>query len=145
MTQEKELRMARKYRAEVPIASRRLRRYNLSDWKLYVQVGYRPLHLGELAGCASNIYKYFFINVGPIEAPAEVCDTVLHEIAHALLPNGGDGKTGHGPRWQRKAREIGASESEIAASVRHHGERTRHPWEGPGPDRPRSTPAPRKY
>jgi predicted SprT family Zn-dependent metalloprotease len=34
---------------------------------------------------------------------AEVRDTILHEIAHALCP--GDG---HGVRWKQKCREIGA-------------------------------------
>jgi len=34
---------------------------------------------------------------------ADVKDTILHEIAHALTP--GDG---HGYAWQRKAREIGS-------------------------------------
>lgn len=34
---------------------------------------------------------------------AQVRDTILHEIAHALVPRG----AGHGPVWRRKAREIG--------------------------------------
>lgn len=36
-----------------------------------------------------------------------VTDTVLHEIAHALVGAG----AGHGPRWKRMAREVGAKPS----------------------------------
>lgn len=36
---------------------------------------------------------------------AEVRDTILHEIAHALVGN----KAGHGIVWQRKAKEIGCN------------------------------------
>lgn len=36
---------------------------------------------------------------------AHVLDTILHEIAHAVLPPG----AGHGLVWQRKAREIGCN------------------------------------
>ena len=35
----------------------------------------------------------------------DVVDTILHEIAHALVGL----KAGHGPIWQRKAREIGCN------------------------------------
>lgn len=35
---------------------------------------------------------------------AEVIDTILHEIAHALTPN----DAGHGDEWRAKCREIGA-------------------------------------
>jgi predicted SprT family Zn-dependent metalloprotease len=39
----------------------------------------------------------------PLNDEAQVRDTVLHEIAHALTP--GDG---HGARWKRKCLELGA-------------------------------------
>lgn len=38
-------------------------------------------------------------------SPAEVRETVLHEIAHALAGP----KAGHGPKWRRVARGIGAT------------------------------------
>lgn len=38
-----------------------------------------------------------------LNEPAEVMDTVLHEIAHALTPGGG-----HGARWKKVAAELGA-------------------------------------
>lgn len=37
----------------------------------------------------------------------QVTDTILHEIAHALV----GGAAGHGPAWKRKAREVGANPS----------------------------------
>lgn len=39
-----------------------------------------------------------------LNVEAEVRDVILHEIAHALVGPG----AGHGPKWRRKAREIGA-------------------------------------
>ena len=42
-------------------------------------------------------------------------DTILHEIAHALIQ---DEKDPHGDRWQRKARELGA----IPVAVHESGE-----------------------
>jgi SprT protein len=36
---------------------------------------------------------------------AEVCDTILHEIAHALAPRG----AGHGPAWRTIALTIGCN------------------------------------
>jgi predicted SprT family Zn-dependent metalloprotease len=39
-----------------------------------------------------------------INEVAEVRDTILHEIAHALAGPG----AGHGPRWRKIARELGA-------------------------------------
>lgn len=40
----------------------------------------------------------------PLCSPEQVRQTVLHEIAHALVGPG----HGHGPVWQAKAKEVGA-------------------------------------
>ncbi len=40
-----------------------------------------------------------------LNSEAEVRDTILHEIAHALAPRG----AGHGPKWRRLALVIGCN------------------------------------
>lgn len=45
-------------------------------------------------------------------SPEEVTETVLHEIAHALTGP----KAGHGPKWRRVAREIGANGQRCVAA-----------------------------
>jgi SprT protein len=40
-----------------------------------------------------------------LNSEAEVRETILHEIAHALAPRG----AGHGPKWQRVAQSIGCT------------------------------------
>lgn len=42
----------------------------------------------------------------------DVLDTLLHEIAHALIPPTVE-DTPHGPQWRAKARELGCSERAI--------------------------------
>ena len=44
---------------------------------------------------------------------ASVTNTILHEIAHALVGHG----YGHGPTWKRKAKEIGCTASRCAANI----------------------------
>lgn len=59
------------------------------------------------AGCCRYRSKIISISRGFIKkAPdQEIVDTILHEIAHALVGRG----HGHGPVWRRKARDIGCS------------------------------------
>jgi len=45
-----------------------------------------------------------------VDTDDEVLDTILHEIAHALVGGG----AGHGPVWQAKCREIGAKPDRCA-------------------------------
>ncbi len=54
---------------------------------------------------------------------AEVTETVLHEIAHALAGP----KAGHGPTWRRIAREIGATGQRCVAA---DAPTVPAPWEG---------------
>jgi len=44
------------------------------------------------------------------QSEAQIRDTLLHEIAHALAGP----KAGHGPRWQHIARELGATPDRCA-------------------------------
>jgi len=51
----------------------------------------------------------------------EVKDTILHEIAHALLPP----RTGHGKLWKAKCLEIGAKPQRCVIIGRHNAGATR--------------------
>lgn len=57
-------------------------------------------------GCCSHWRKKITLSRALVEINniIEVQDTILHEIAHALV----DSKEHHGPVWKAKAREIGA-------------------------------------
>jgi predicted SprT family Zn-dependent metalloprotease len=44
-------------------------------------------------------------HLAQLNSEAEVRDTILHEIAHALAPRG----AGHGPAWKLLARSIGCT------------------------------------
>ena len=59
------------------------------------------------AGVCKHAQKLIAIsNIHCLEHEAEdVWDTVLHEIAHALV----DPKVGHGPEWVKKAKELGCT------------------------------------
>lgn len=50
--------------------------------------------------------SHYMVGAASVE---QVTQTLLHEIAHALLPPHDDygRKVGHGPRWKQKAAEIG--------------------------------------
>ena len=46
----------------------------------------------------------------PYLTPDETKDTILHEIAHAIAGH----KAGHGPKWRKVARNIGAKPERLA-------------------------------
>ncbi len=56
-------------------------------------------------------------------SPAEVTETVLHEVAHALAGP----KAGHGPKWRRIAQEIGATGQRCVAA---DAPTVPAPWDG---------------
>lgn len=82
-------------------AGRIMREHGLSTWKLKIGTAKR------LAGtCYSGrrqiTLSHTLLSQWPVE---EIRDTILHEIAHALTPNG----VGHGKEWKAKCVEIGAN------------------------------------
>lgn len=76
--------------------------HGLHDWKL----GFTD-HRGRTLGSTTHASRTISLSAAHMVVipAAERRDTVLHEIAHALLPPGEN----HGWRWQAKAREVGAS------------------------------------
>lgn len=77
-----------------------LQHYGLTDWKFAFDRAKRR------AGCCKYKYKlitlsYHYISNNPDDA---IIDTVLHEIAHALVGPG----NGHNNIWKLKCIEIGA-------------------------------------
>lgn len=52
--------------------------------------------------------------------PDAVVDTVRHELAHQIVAQRHDGRTGHGPEWKGYAREIGCEP--VACGARGDGE-----------------------
>lgn len=56
-------------------------------------------------GCCNFTQKIISLSrvLTELNSPAKVKDTLLHEIAHALVGN----RSGHGPKWRAKAKAIG--------------------------------------
>lgn len=75
--------------------------HNLYDWHFAWSRSKRQ------AGCCNFSNKTITLSAPYVElnTEAEVLDTILHEIAHALVGN----KAGHGWVWKAKCREIGAN------------------------------------
>jgi hypothetical protein len=57
-------------------------------------------------GCCNHLDRRITLSLALtlVNDRARVRDTILHEIAHALVGTG----YGHGPFWRKKARQIGA-------------------------------------
>lgn len=75
--------------------------HGLADWRLVVDRAKRR------AGVCRSSERTIGLS-GPLttlHTPEQVRDTVLHEIAHALVGPG----AGHGPRWRAMAVRVGAS------------------------------------
>jgi hypothetical protein len=90
------------------LGQRLLRKHGLSDWTLYT----KPLYGNStvLASCYHR-RKEIVIYTEWTNSRRELQESILHEIAHALAGP----KSGHGPRWQRKARKLGVRECEAYA------------------------------
>ena len=92
-----------------------LQRHALAGWRFQFDHARRRFGSCRLRSKVITLSKPLTL----LNGKAEVRDTLLHEIAHALTP--GDG---HGPRWKAKCVEIGAvpkrcySESEVTAPPR---------------------------
>ena len=77
-----------------------LRQHGLHGWSFRFDHARRRFGACRYKQKTITLSRYLtFLN-----CEAQVRDTILHEIAHALTP--GDG---HGAKWKRKCREIGAN------------------------------------
>lgn len=85
----------------------------LPDWKFAFNSRRRAVGLCHTKLKIIYLSHYFVQSA----TEAEVRDTVLHEISHALVPD-----DGHGPRWKAKAREIGCTGNRCYASSDQHQE-----------------------
>ena len=87
----------------VRFAKERLNQYGLKEWSVRLNT---DITVGYYGLCSHNdkciILNAFHVDTHP---DSEVKDTVLHEIAHALVGP----KHGHDPHWVTRAREIGVN------------------------------------
>lgn len=90
-------------RAEA-LVREQLARWNLAGWEFRFNNRKRAMGLCvyPAGGVAGRIELSRHFVEGNEEA--EVLDTILHEVAHALAGEG----TGHGPRWQEWCLKVGA-------------------------------------
>ena len=78
-----------------------LQKHNLEDWIFRFDNS-----IARLGVCKHAQKLIALSNIHCLEHDAEgVWDTVLHEIAHALV----DPKAGHGPEWVKKAKALGCT------------------------------------
>lgn len=83
-------------------ANAQLQKYGLTDWQFKWKPGNNTLY-GQCSYKRRTIYLQPRYTALRLEK--EVFDTILHEIAHALVGPG----FGHGPIWKMKAEEIGCN------------------------------------
>lgn len=83
-----------------------LRQHGLGDWTFELSRGKHTLGHCDHED-RQIVFSEYYLHL-PME---EIEDTLLHEIAHALV--GPD--HGHGAVWKRKCREIGAKPERLAA------------------------------
>ena len=106
------------------VAARLLKKHGLGSWTFEISGNFHLVFDGVKAqGVCLLDSRRLVISSSVLDGPhSRIRDVVLHEIAHALVP-GKSGKNGHGPKWQKKARELGLTERDIERSVRFHRER----------------------
>lgn len=83
------------------IAKQELLRHGLHDWTFGWSTAKRRLGVCKYREKRIEIAKYYALH----NSPANVRDTLLHEIAHALAGP----QAGHGPLWKATAKKLGAT------------------------------------
>lgn len=80
-------------------------KHGLTDWKFF---WIKRLANWRCAGYCNYKYKQIRLQPNYVEKNniEEVTNTILHEIAHALMP-----KHGHNKFWKMKAKQIGCNGS----------------------------------
>ena len=86
-------------RQALDVAQKLLMEHGLNDWRVVLDHGRNRLGSCDYGKQRISLSRYF---VRDNSLPA-IRETVLHEIAHALVGPG----HGHGPRWQQQARALG--------------------------------------
>lgn len=96
-------------RAALDLANSLLYQHGLQDWRITL----------DRATSRVGVTRHSTKTIG-LSAPlvalndsALIRNTILHEIAHALVGPG----AGHGPVWRRKAREIGCDAKRTASNA----------------------------
>jgi predicted SprT family Zn-dependent metalloprotease len=82
-------------------------------------------------GCCKHRYKQITLSqyMLPHMADSDIIDTILHEIAHALVGRG----NGHNWIWRRKAREIGCKAQRCGSKIKDRSKLT-YKWTGTCPN-----------
>ena len=89
-------------------ARQRLDEHGLADWTFRFSAARRAIGLCKEKEQVIQLGRHHAAN----DPPAQVTDTILHEIAHALAGNA----AGHGPAWRNAAKRIGATPRASKAS-----------------------------